>query len=1002
MAEAAVSALSVSLLAKFLLRAGIDNVIISLSREMKMIEDVLREAAEVSWCQVDPQIKIWAEEVRELSYDMELVVDKFVRTPSSEGLMEKMGSLIKKGNTRHQIISRAIKPIKARIRLLAEAGRRCGFFDIVDNPATIDGDNGTIELYHLLAFRKRGEDLVHIDQGKVKELMKLVLSDGDDVSNKKLKMASVVGFAGLGKTTLVKSVYDKIQMDFDCKAFVVAGRNPNLKKVLRDIISQLTMNNSYSNTCTLDEQELIRKIQEILEGKRYLVVIDDIWNENLWGNIKSAFSNKNNHCSRLITTTRIASVSKACCSSSNGLIYQMEPLSDDDSKKLLYDRIFDSVSECTHEFEQVSSDILKKCGGVPLAIIAMASVLDGDLLMKTKDEWHVLLKSIGCASIENSSWKEMQRILSFSYIHLLPRLKTCLLYLSIFPVGTPIERDRLVKKWIIEGIVDSQKLSPKEAASQSLDELVNNNVIQPLEYNSNGAVITYLIHPIMHDVLKSIAKAENFAALLDDEDISSAHRMNFRNFSIDCPDSENLINLSSMAVDGGVRSLTVFGHANQFLLRHFKGTRVLDLEGCLSIERADVEYICSMDLLKQLCLAKTDITELPPQIGNLQYLEGLDVGGTQITQLPPEIGKLQHLKTLDARKSGVKDLPDEVVQLTSLVYLLIGDNESCEGVKLPDGIGKMTSLEQLGTIDLRKYSASSLKELVELPYLKEIAVLLSNEPEDTRMNDDLLSSLSSTGLRSLVVCNDFRSSTLQSSSTYNLILKKLTVVRRSLKVPIGITAHHFLRKLDIKVCRLEEDDLNILREMPRLQSLIVRLEVLPTKMIHISCEGFPDLESFYVDCRMPRVTFEEGAMPKLEHLELKLYGGSASEEHMDIKHLLSLQKVTLRYSKWHATNNGIKETTEAVKTGCKEHQNEITLCIAEEHKDGTCTMETEVFQENRVASSSKMTEIGKEDGRGTGYLLDSDGTQEGGHHPSIHDIANASCSGTKEIEEVAE
>lgn len=58
-------------------------------------------------------------------------------------------------------------------------------------------------------------------------------------------------------------------MDFDCKAFVVAGRNPNLKKVLRDIISQLTMNNSYSNTCTLDEQELIRKIQEILEGKRY-------------------------------------------------------------------------------------------------------------------------------------------------------------------------------------------------------------------------------------------------------------------------------------------------------------------------------------------------------------------------------------------------------------------------------------------------------------------------------------------------------------------------------------------------------------------------------------------------------------------------------------------------------------------------------------------------------------------------------------------------------------
>ncbi|VAH55527.1 unnamed protein product [Triticum turgidum subsp. durum] len=495
---------------------------------------------------------------------------------------------------------------------------------------------------------------------------------------------------------------------------------------------------------------------------------------------------------------------------------------------------------------------------------------------------------------------------------------------------------------------------------------------------------------MMHEILKAIAMEEKFAPPLDDIDISSAHSVNFRHLSIDCLDSENLINLSSMAFDGGVRSLTVFGHANQFLLRHFKGARVLDLEGCLSIARADVEYICSMVLLKHLCLAKTDITELPPQVGNLQYLEGLDVGETQITQLPADIGKLQHLKTLDARKSRVKDLPDEIVQLTRLVHLLIGDSESCEGVKLPDGFGKMISLEQLGTIDLRKCSLSSLKELVELPHLKEIAVVLSDELEDTRMNDALLFSLEkSTKLRSLVVCSDFRLNALQSSTKYKYLIcrKKLTVVRSSLKVPTVIAGHLFIGILDIRVCKLEEDDLKILRELPRLQNLIVRFAVLPTKMICISREGFAKVESFYVDCRMPRVIFEEGAMPKLEHLALKLYGGSASEEHMGIKHLLNLQKVTLHYAKWYATNKGVKETTDAVRKEAKEHQNEITLCIAEEEKNGTCNTKTEIFQENRVASCSRMTET-EED------------TQEGGLHQSCSAIA--SCSGTNEIEEVAE
>lgn len=125
-----------------------------------------------------------------------------------------------------------------------------------------------------------------------------------------------------------------------------------------------------------------------------------------------------------------------------------------------------------------------------------------------------------------------------------------------------------------------------------------------------------------------------------------------------------------------------------------------------------------------------------------------------------------------------------------MVPLLIGDNESSEVVKLPVGIGKMTSLQQICTIDLRKCPASSLKELGKLPDLKEIEVVSSDGPKHTKLNDALLSCLDkSTKLRSLVVYGDFRLSTLQLYSPYKYLncRKKLTVVRTSLKVPTGIS-----------------------------------------------------------------------------------------------------------------------------------------------------------------------------------------------------------------------
>jgi disease resistance protein RPM1 len=158
-------------------------------------------------------------------------------------------------------------------------------------------------------------------------------------------------------------------------------------------------------------------------------------------------------------TTRIESVAKACspASVSGEYIYHIQP-SQEDSRNLFLSRAFGSTgAKCPSGLEKEIESILRKCGGLPLAIVSIASVLAGYTSPESKEKWEIVCRSMGSQMEMHPTLEDMSRILTLSYNHLPHELKSCMMYLSIFPEDYAIRKDRLLHRWIAEGLVPEKR-----------------------------------------------------------------------------------------------------------------------------------------------------------------------------------------------------------------------------------------------------------------------------------------------------------------------------------------------------------------------------------------------------------------------------------------------------------------------------------------------------------------------------------------------------------------
>nr|ADM65844.1 truncated leaf rust resistance protein Lr10 [Triticum dicoccoides]ADM65845.1 truncated leaf rust resistance protein Lr10 [Triticum dicoccoides]ADM65846.1 truncated leaf rust resistance protein Lr10 [Triticum dicoccoides] len=368
-------------------------------RDIKFIHDVLKVADTEEPEQFD---KSCADIVRELVYDIEDKIDNSMSLmlhhacPKSgiKKHMSKFKNLLPVKN-RHQI-AKDIRDIKSQ--LLEAHGRRERYRVEDVCPARTEFVDP-----RLCTVDTCAADLVGIDGPKY-ELVKW-LRNGEDEQ----KVVSIVGCAGLGKTTLAKQVYDELRINFEYRAFVSISRSPDMATILKCVLSQF-----HAQDYSSDESEipkLVDQIRDLLQDKRYFVIIDDIWDMKTWDVLKCALC-KNSCGSVIMTTTRIYDVAKSCCSSNGDLVYNIQPLSVADSEKLFLNRVFGHEKEFPPKLKEVSKDILRKCGGLPLAINAISSLLAAEKI----EEWDRVGLSNVFAQGEKSDIDAMKYKFSFSQL----------------------------------------------------------------------------------------------------------------------------------------------------------------------------------------------------------------------------------------------------------------------------------------------------------------------------------------------------------------------------------------------------------------------------------------------------------------------------------------------------------------------------------------------------------------------------------------------------------
>jgi Leucine-rich repeat (LRR) protein len=537
-------------------------------------------------------------------------------------------------------------------------------------------------------------------------ILKLLLSD--DANGQNLGVVPIVGMGGAGKTTLAQLVYNhsRVQERFGLKAWVCVSEDFSVSKLTKVILEGFGSKPDFDN---LDPLQL--QLKERLRGKKFLLVLDDVWEEDYaeWDNLLTPLK-----CgaqgSKILVTTRNESVATVMRTVPT---HYLKELTEDSCWAVFATHAFRGENPNAYEeLQEIGRAIARKCEGLPLAAITL-----GGLLRTKRDveEWEKILKS----NLWDLPNDDILPALRLSYLYLLPHMKQCFAYCAIFPKDYSFQKDELVLLWMAEGfLVHSVDDEMEKAGAECFDDLLSRSFFQ----QSSASPSSFVMHDIMHDLATHVSGQFCFGP-----NNSSKATRRTRHLSLvagtphteDCSFSKKLENIREAQL---LRTFQTYPHnwicPPEFYNEIFQSThcrlRVLFMTNC----RDASVLSCSISKLKHLRyldLSWSDLVTLPEEASTLLNLQTLILEYCKQLASLPDLGNLKYLRHLNLQRTGIERLPASLERLINLRYLNIKYTPLKE---MPPHIGQLAKLQKLTDFLVGRQSETSIKELGKLRHLR--------------------------------------------------------------------------------------------------------------------------------------------------------------------------------------------------------------------------------------------------------------------------------------------
>ncbi|KAG6502060.1 putative disease resistance protein RGA3 [Zingiber officinale] len=630
---------------------------------------------------IDAAVKILLTKLKYLAYDLEDVVDYYDTTVSQKK---------QRSNTSLRSVRDFFSPnnqivLKSRVGGMIKAITESLDDILLQKSILLNLPQGSIRMSELSLHRDTHSrnSLVVIGREPEKNMIVDMLTkddDDDESDHGTVKVIAIVGMGGLGKTTLAQLVFNdaRVKDHFASpRMWKLVGAEFDHAKIMKSVLELAT-----GAPVNISEIELVRQnLETALSGKRFLLVLDDVWNEDQekWEVLKATLI-----CgakgSKILVTTRSQKVS-SIMGSSNTTTHQVQQLSKDDCLSLFQQFAFGDQA-VDQSLMEIGGKIVEKCGGVPLAAISLGSMLYG-----TRDEtyWDSVLKS-EIWQLQDKEQKVLA-VLKLSYDTLPPQSKKCFAFGSLFPKDYRMQKDELIKLWIANyGFIHSEgNFDAETEANRVFDGLVLRSFFlsDPLEVHPHVTKCT--MHDLMHYLARSM--------------------------------SENVYwNVEDSVEDIGNRTY----HLHLYLADISKITQALDKKPLYL--RTLILNCCKLSLNGNLL--KIDFSEL-------KFLRVLDLSNNEIKEVPTSIGNLIYLRYLNLSSNCIEVLPDSITLLSNLQYLNLSWNMELQ--ELPKDLGNMQSLRDLNCRrhEFRDFRLTHMpRGLSRLTNLRSLPVFVAGDGPD--------------------------------------------------------------------------------------------------------------------------------------------------------------------------------------------------------------------------------------------------------------------------------